>query len=87
MMQKKIAAEGEAEKELYEKYMCWCKTGGADLAKSIADAEAKIPEVLKNIEEAEAQLATLKEEVEQHKKDQEAAKAAMAEATAVRKKE
>jgi len=87
MMQKKIAAEGEAEKELYEKYMCWCKTGGADLAKSIADAEAKIPEVLKQIEEAEAKLVSLKEEVAQHKKDREAAKAAMAEATAVRKKE
>jgi len=39
------------------------------------------------VEEAEAQLATLKEEVAQHKKDREAAKAAMAEATAVRKKE
>jgi cytochrome c5 len=43
MMQKKIAAEGDAEKELYEKFMCWCKTGGSALAKSIADAEAKIP--------------------------------------------
>jgi len=87
MMQKKIAAEGDAEKELYEKFMCWCKTGGSALAKSIADAEAKIPEVLKAIEEMEAQMATLKEEVAQHKKDREAAKAAMAEATAVRKKE
>merc|ERR1719238_188792 len=87
MMQKKITAEGEAEKELYDKFMCWCKTGGSALAKSIADAEAKIPEVLQQIEEAEAQLATLKEEVAQHKKDREAAKAAMAEATAVRKKE
>merc|ERR1719238_39532 len=87
MMQKKITAEGEAEKELYEKFMCWCKTGGSALAKSIADAEAKIPEVLKAIEEMEAQMVTLKEEVAQHKKDREAAKAAMAEATAVRKKE
>merc|ERR1719311_422322 len=46
-----------------------------------------LEDLAKSIEDAEAQMATLKEEVAQHKKDREAAKAAMAEATAVRKKE
>ena len=32
MMQNKIESEGEKETELYDKYMCYCKTGGATLA-------------------------------------------------------
>merc|ERR1719440_1678153 len=87
MLQKKVIAEGEKEKDLYEKYMCWCKTGGETLKKSIADAEAKIPEVLSDLKEAEAEKARLESEVVQHKKDRADAKAAMAEATALREKE
>merc|ERR1719453_2925216 len=87
MLQKKVVAEGEAEEKLYEKFMCYCKNGGATLAKSIADAEAKIPEVLSDLKEAEATKARLEAEVEQHKKDRADAKAAMAEATAIREKE
>merc|ERR1719161_764462 len=87
MLQKKIIAEGEKEKDLYEKYMCWCKTGGETLKKSIADAEAKIPEVLADLKEAEAEKTRLETEVIQHKKDRADAKAAMAEATAIREKE
>jgi len=33
MMQKKVQAEGEKEQELFDKYMCWCATGGAGLKK------------------------------------------------------
>merc|ERR1719159_2026478 len=87
MMQKKIAAEAEKETELYEKYMCYCKTSGSTLAKSIADAEAKLAELGPAIEEAEAQMKQLKEDVEAHKADRAAAKAAMAKATAIREKE
>merc|ERR1719316_2020062 len=87
MMQKKIIAEGEKEKELFEKFMCYCKNGVGTLEKSIADAEAKAPEVLSEIKEAKAKKAQLEEDVKQHKADREAAKAAMAEATAIREKE
>merc|ERR1719453_1335130 len=87
LMQKKVIAEGEKEKELFEKYMCYCKTGTATLEKSIADAEAKAPEVMSEIKEAEAKKAQLEADVKQHKADREAAKAAMAEATAIREKE
>merc|ERR1719460_3105194 len=84
---KKVEAEGEKEKELFEKFMCYCKTGGAALAKSIADAEAKIPEVVSAIEAAEAEMKQLKLDIEQHKTDRADAKKAMAEATAIREKE
>merc|ERR1719375_2245562 len=57
LMMKKVTAEGEKEKELFEKFMCYCKGSGADLAKSIADAEAKVPELISEIEAAEAAMA------------------------------
>jgi septal ring factor EnvC (AmiA/AmiB activator) len=86
-MQKKVEAEGEKEKELFEKYMCYCKTSGGDLGKSISAAEAAIPELESDIKEAEEQKAQLEEDLKQHQADRSAAKKAMAEATALRKKE
>merc|ERR1719197_565522 len=64
MMQKKIAAEGKRDKELYDKFMCWCETGGTALAKSIGDAETKIPQLESSIKEAEAEKATLEADIE-----------------------
>jgi len=86
-LQAKVEAEGEKEKELYDKYMCYCKTSGGNLAKSIADAEAKGPELQAAIEEATGKLAQLKADIKQHQADRAAAKQAMAEATALREKE
>merc|ERR1719162_738661 len=86
-MQKKVEAEGEREKELFDKYMCYCKNSGGDLGKSIADAGTRIPQVEADIKAGEAKAAQLKEDLKQHQTDRSAAKAAMAEATALRTKE
>merc|ERR1719281_69655 len=86
-MQKKVEAEGEKEKELFEKYMCYCKTSGGDLSKSISDAETKVPELESDIKESEAKKQQLDEDLKQHQADRSAAKTAMADATALRKKE
>jgi len=86
-MQKKVAAEGEKEDELFEKFMCYCKNGDEALAKSISEAEAKIPSVGSDIEEGETQVAQLKADIKQAQTDRAAAKSAMAEATALREKE
>jgi chromosome segregation ATPase len=86
-MQKKVAAEGEEEEKLYEKFMCYCKTGGATLAKSIADAEAKAPQLVADIEAGEAEEKQLKADIKSHKADRAEAKAAMASATTIREKE
>jgi len=87
MMAKKVAAEGEAEEELFEKFMCYCKTGKGTLGASIADNNAKVPQVQSDIEEAESKLAQTKQELEGHQTDRDAAKEAMAKATAIREKE
>merc|ERR1719456_1227142 len=86
-MQKKVTAKGEKEVELFEKFMCYCKNGDEALAKSIADAEAKIGQVTADIEAGEAEVKQLKADLKQHQADRAAAKAAMADATALREKE
>jgi chromosome segregation ATPase len=87
MMQKKVEAEGEKEKELFDKFMCYCKNSGGDLAKGIADSEDKVSELPSAVEEAEASLKQLKEDLKKAQTDRAAAKAAIAEATAIREKE
>merc|ERR1719203_2252624 len=86
-MQKKVTAEGEKEKDLFEKFMCYCKHGDEALAKSISEAEAKVPAVTSDIEEAEGQVKQLKLDLKSHQTDRAAAKSAMAEATKLREKE
>merc|ERR1719235_2283305 len=86
-MEKKVVAEGEKEKELFDKYMCYCKTSGGDLSKSIDDAGVKMPQLGSDIKEAEAKKKQLDEDLKQHQVDRSAAKSAMAEATAIREKE
>jgi len=87
MMQKKVEAEGVKEQELFEKFMCWCQTGGADLKKSIEEAETKIPQLESQIKEVGGEKVQLAADVKQHRIDRDAAKQAMAEATAIREKE
>merc|ERR1719343_1268365 len=86
-IQKKVAAEGEKEEEMFKKYMCYCKTSGADLETSIAAASTKAPEVSSAIKEGEAKKAQLDQDLVSHKSDREAAKTSMAEATALREKQ
>merc|ERR1719413_248855 len=86
-MQTKVTAEGEREKQLYEKYNCWCQSGAGSLGKSIAGANAKIPQVQSDSEAGKSELAQLKGDLKQHQTDRESAKAASAEATAIRERE
>eukprot|EP00445_Apocalathium_hangoei_P042469 CAMPEP_0203971148 /NCGR_PEP_ID=MMETSP0359-20131031/98329_1 /ASSEMBLY_ACC=CAM_ASM_000338 /TAXON_ID=268821 /ORGANISM="Scrippsiella Hangoei, Strain SHTV-5" /LENGTH=108 /DNA_ID=CAMNT_0050909115 /DNA_START=67 /DNA_END=390 /DNA_ORIENTATION=- len=64
-MQHKVVAEGEMEKDLYEKFMCYCTTGTGDLAASIADAEAKMPEVTAEITASEEKLVQSQADLQQ----------------------
>merc|ERR1719487_1618744 len=78
MMAKKVEAEGKAEKELFDKFMCWCETGASDLAKSIDAGERRVPHCAANIKEMEALIAQLKAEIAKAKGDREAALKAVA---------
>jgi len=83
----KVESEGEKERELHEKFMCYCKGAGDTLGKSIADAKTRAPELEAAIEAGNGQMAQLKEDLKNHQADRAAAKTAMAEATALRDKE
>merc|ERR1719506_1800616 len=71
MMQGKITAEGKTAESLYDKFMCYCENGEGSLKKSIADAEAKIPQ----LEEAIKGSAALKEQLEAEIKEHKASRA------------
>merc|ERR1719327_1064997 len=86
-MQKAVEAEGEKEKELYDKFVCYCKTGSGDLSASINAAEIKIPALGSQIESAEAEKKETEETLAQAQADRADAKAAMAAATGQRDKE
>jgi len=86
MMQKKVTEEGKAEQELFDKAMCFCKKGGAALAKSIEGANTKIPQLESELKSGGAQKSQLSSDIVQAKSDKKAATTAMAEATAIRDK-
>merc|ERR1719443_2564710 len=86
-MQKKIAAESKKKEEAFDKYMCYCQNADSTLGKSIADAEAKIPQVISAIDEAAASKKQLEAELKEAQVNRVAAKEAIAEAEALRAKE
>jgi len=86
-MQAKVQDEGAREKDLYDKFMCYCKSGGGDLSASIGAAGTKIPAVTSDIEGAEAKLSGAKADLKQAQTDRTAANDAMAQATSIRGKE
>jgi len=87
MMQEKVTAEGKAEEELFNKFMCYCKTGEGDLRASISDAEAKIEADKSSLEAAIALKAQLEKDLGGAKGSREEAEEAVAEAKALREKE
>jgi hypothetical protein len=86
-MYKKVEEEGVKEKELYDKYMCYCKTSGGDLEASIAGAKVKMPATASDIQAGQAQVLQLKAALKEAQTDKSETKAAMASATAIRTKE
>merc|ERR1719443_2682183 len=86
-MQKEIEAEGAKEKELFDKFMCFCSGNSGDLTKKAADAKAQIEELTAKVKSEEAEKVQLAQELVDHKKDREQAKADIAEATTLREKE
>merc|ERR1719174_1953199 len=86
-MQKEIEAEGAKEKELFDKFMCYCSSNNGALAKAVADGKAAIEELGAKLKSEEAEKSQNEQDLIQHKKDREAAAADLSEATVIREKE
>merc|ERR1719399_2504 len=67
--------------------MCFCSETGAEIAKAAQDASSKIDELSSKLKEESALKTQLEQEIGEHKKDREAAKNDLAEASNLRDKE
>jgi len=86
-MQKKVEEEGKKEKELYEKFMCYCSSGFNDLKASVDAAEDKVPALGSDLKASEGKELQNRADVRQAMGERDAASKAMEEARAIRKKE
>jgi peptidoglycan hydrolase CwlO-like protein len=86
-MQKELEVEGAKEKEMFEKFMCFCGSNGGDLATAIETAKASIESLAAKLKSEEAEKTQLAQELVGHKEDRATAKADLAEATSLREKE
>jgi len=86
-MQKKVTAEGEKEKDLFDKFMCYCKNGKGALEGSIEAATSKSEQLTASIKETSATLTQTKADLKTAQTDRKDAKEAVAKATSLREKE
>merc|ERR1719235_1972174 len=86
-MQKTLEAEAEEDETTYDKMVCWCNTNDKEKAKSIKQAETKIEDLTKSIEEGTAASARLNTEIANHDKEVAANTNALDKASAMRTKE
>jgi len=86
-MQTEVQEEGKREEELFEKFECYCKQGASKLTGEIEAAMDKVKQLQADIEAKTARKAQLDQEVSEHKKDRDEAKAAVEKATNIRQKE
>merc|ERR1719311_1410821 len=86
-MQKEVAVEGAKEKELFDKFMCFCTGNTAELQKGIDDNKAKIEELTGKLKSETAEKAQLELDIVQHKGDKASAEADLSKAEAIRSKE
>jgi len=86
-MQKEVEAEGAKEKDMFDKFMCYCNGGTGGLKKAIADSGAQIEELGAKLKSEEAEKVQTAQDLIGHKKDREGATADIEEATMLRGKE
>merc|ERR1719311_669586 len=86
-MQKQVTEEGKKEEEMYDKFMCYCKTGVGELEGSIEAAKAKIESLESSSKADFEKKAATDAALKEHTASRDEAKQAMSEATAIRTKE
>jgi len=86
-MQKKVTEEGEKEAELYEKFVCYCKSNEGELTASIAKAQDTIAQLDTQVREDTGAKTALDEELKNHKQAREEATSSLGSATEMREKD
>jgi len=86
-MQKEIGDEQARDKDLNEKFACYCQKNDGELSAGLDELRAKIPQIEASITEAVSLKQQLDDELAQHKADRTNAKGSIESATAQREKE
>merc|ERR1719191_1422177 len=86
-LQKEIEEEGKKEQVLYDKFMCFCDNGAADLLKSANEAKAQNAAAISKLESDTAEKTQLEADIKQHETDLAQATKDLETATNVRNKE
>merc|ERR1719482_2305919 len=86
-MAKEVEHEGEAEKETFDKALCACEGGEAELDKTIVDSQADIEEWTAKTASIKPDSAQLTQEVADHKTAAAQAESDLSQATTLREKE
>jgi len=86
-MQKETEAEGVKEKELYDKFMCFCSTGEEDLAKTVSDSKSAVETLTAKHGQMVSEKASLAQDIETHTADAAQAEKDLSEAEAIRTNE
>jgi predicted nucleic acid-binding Zn-ribbon protein len=86
-MQKEIDAEGAKEKVLFDKFMCFCDGGTADLEKTALDAKTSVKTLTARQSEMGSEKETLKSDIVSHQADLAAAEQDLEQAANIRDKE
>jgi len=85
-MQKKVEAEGEKEKKLFEKFLCYCKTGRGSLETSVESAKGANEQLIASIEETDAALKQTKADLKTAQTSRADAEKTLAKAKGLREK-
>jgi len=86
-MQAKVTEEGKKQQELYDKFMCYCKTSGGSLSKSIEDGKGKVSSLTSDLQAAKERKAQTEQDLKDHQESRTEAESAMATATKLREKD
>jgi chromosome segregation ATPase len=86
-MQTEVTEEGERDKDLNEKFLCYCEKNDGELSASTEELRNKIPELEADIESAVSLKAQLDADLVKHKDDRVKAKESIESATKQREKE
>jgi len=85
-MKSELEAEAAKDAELYDKMVCWCETNEKEKKKAVADAEAKINDLMAEIESRSAGFGKVATEIEALKEQIATDTATLKKATAIREK-
>lgn len=86
-LQEEVETEGQREKALYDKFMCFCKENDGQLKSDVANQRAHISELESLLQELTASNTQLEQEITELQQDIDENQKAVAEARSVRDKE